>query len=160
MALPAELRISIFEYALKEDNRIPISDHVNQPPLLSISRQVRREALPLWYQVNSFIMTVRDCDATLLRQFSRHCIALDLEPSADILLEGEVKWPALLQWCQWIEKGETHSMDSIAGKEGGCYGRTKSVVMAAHHIAWEIHPWAWCERALESLRFAVEAVAK
>ncbi|KAK4505570.1 hypothetical protein PRZ48_003533 [Zasmidium cellare] len=76
LALPAELRNEIFEYALQEEYPLGAGASYNlstlapkvfggdaakqgtQPPLLQVSRQIRRETLALFYQLNTFIMAV------------------------------------------------------------------------------------------------------
>lgn len=65
LELPAELRGRIFEFALVSDKPL-VTFHIDeyqqedyqeavQPPLLTVSRQIRQEALPLFYGCNDFI---------------------------------------------------------------------------------------------------------
>ncbi|QIW96488.1 hypothetical protein AMS68_002006 [Peltaster fructicola] len=65
LSLPAELRERIFEFALMSEKPL-VTFHIDeyqqedyqearQPPLLTVSRQIRQEALPLFYASNDFI---------------------------------------------------------------------------------------------------------
>ena len=52
--LTAELRTRIYEYTLTEKHRIAINAQLVQPVLLSTCRQVRKDAIELWYLSNTF----------------------------------------------------------------------------------------------------------
>lgn len=66
MALPAEIRALIFEFAVTSDKTIVTFrlDHyqrdsyrqAHQPPLTKVSRQVRSESLPIYYECNDFVL--------------------------------------------------------------------------------------------------------
>ncbi|EME46102.1 hypothetical protein DOTSEDRAFT_22212 [Dothistroma septosporum NZE10] len=47
LTLPAEIRNNVYEYALYEDPNIWITSDIREPPLLSVNRQIRHEALGL-----------------------------------------------------------------------------------------------------------------
>ncbi|KAK3710461.1 hypothetical protein LTR37_010304 [Vermiconidia calcicola] len=78
-ALPAELRTLIYQFALTEDGEIAITRHLKQPPLLRTCRQVRNEALQLWYTSNTFYIDVSDCDDTELYAFEQHLRNIDVD---------------------------------------------------------------------------------
>lgn len=76
LALPAELRLEIYEYALQEQSAVGVggsytlsrlapkvfggdaAKQATQPPLLGVSRQLRRETLALFYRINTFALAV------------------------------------------------------------------------------------------------------
>lgn len=76
LALPAELRLEIYEYALQEQSVVgvggsytlsPLAPKVfggdaakqaTQPSLLRVSRHLRRETLALFYRLNNFVLAV------------------------------------------------------------------------------------------------------
>lgn len=76
LALPAELRLEIYEYALQEQSAVgvggsytlsslapkvfggDVTKQAKQPPLLGVSRQLRRETLALFYRLNTFVLAV------------------------------------------------------------------------------------------------------
>jgi hypothetical protein len=62
LTLAPELRNRIWEFALVEDERIPVNvykdggwTHVRQPALLRTCRQIRDEAIGTWYTSNTFL---------------------------------------------------------------------------------------------------------
>lgn len=76
LELPAELRVAIYEHALAEHFNLGIGGsyktsrtaplvfggdavkRATQPPLTQVSRQIREETLPLFYQLNRFVLAV------------------------------------------------------------------------------------------------------
>ncbi|KAK4544940.1 hypothetical protein LTR36_003845 [Oleoguttula mirabilis] len=51
--LPAELRNDIYHLALTHDT-VTVTDRLIEPALLSTTRQIRRETLPIFYGANTF----------------------------------------------------------------------------------------------------------
>ncbi|KAI4849239.1 hypothetical protein E4T44_03469 [Aureobasidium sp. EXF-8845] len=58
MDLPDELRVMIYEHALLSEGCFVVNDS-KKPALLSVSRQVRQEASPLFFQINKFELRVK-----------------------------------------------------------------------------------------------------
>ncbi|KAK3714663.1 hypothetical protein LTR37_007643 [Vermiconidia calcicola] len=62
LRLPAELRLRIYDYALSEDTQVVLlSDEgvkTGQPALLRTCRQIRNEALDLYYSSNIFVLVL------------------------------------------------------------------------------------------------------
>ena len=60
MSLPAEVRVNIYKYALHFEETVTIRELTwrvaYEPALLQVSSQVRREAAPIHYGENSFMM--------------------------------------------------------------------------------------------------------
>lgn len=56
--LPAEIRTRIYEYALSDDSPIDLAT-LKLPASLSISRQLRKEMLPIYFVTNTFTADVR-----------------------------------------------------------------------------------------------------
>lgn len=68
LSLPAELRALIFQYAVTTPSDNPVVTYrlgtyerdgyseAVQPPLTCVSRQLRRESLPLFYECNDFVL--------------------------------------------------------------------------------------------------------
>ena len=55
LALPAEIRIRIYELALvEEDDSIELTPNLRVPSLLHTSSQIRRETRPIWFDRNEF----------------------------------------------------------------------------------------------------------
>lgn len=79
LELPAEVRQSIFAFALKSDKPL-VTFHIDdyqresyeeasQPALLRVSRQVRTEAIPLFYGCNEFIFHTEERQANDAHQW-------------------------------------------------------------------------------------------
>lgn len=60
--LPAELREQIYRFTLTPYEYIIITASLKEPSLLSVNRQIRREARDLWYHNNNFVAKILDCD--------------------------------------------------------------------------------------------------
>ncbi|KAF2769622.1 hypothetical protein EJ03DRAFT_327227 [Teratosphaeria nubilosa] len=55
MTLPAELRNNIYEFVLREIRILHVHDKdFQEPALLCVSKEIRSEALPLYYGINNF----------------------------------------------------------------------------------------------------------
>ncbi|KAK3063925.1 hypothetical protein LTS18_011639 [Coniosporium uncinatum] len=69
--LPAELRNHIYRYALTESHELVISDSAppQQPALTRTCRQIRTEALGIFYLNNGFRCHVDNLDSSLMRRW-------------------------------------------------------------------------------------------
>ncbi|KAK5121096.1 hypothetical protein LTR85_005580 [Meristemomyces frigidus] len=152
LRLPAEIRNAIYGYALAEDE-IAVTAGLQQPPLLHICRQVRVEALGLWYTSNDFVIPIEDCDATLLVAFVGH-LRLVGHAGVDLpVMLGGKNWSNLQRWCRaiWSQQCVHHLPRYAEATE------VEAVIIAAHDIAAQYvnEPWESCEQALENLGFVV-----
>lgn len=59
MDLPAEVRTNIFEYALQDCPQH--LTHIQLPPLIQVSHQVRSETMPIFFSTTEFLVTLY-CD--------------------------------------------------------------------------------------------------
>ena len=89
MRLPAELRLRIYDYALTEDTYVMLLNDegakTGQPALLRTCRQIRNEALDLYYSSNVF--------------------ALVVDVNGRKAMETEIRWTVRLgARCQLIKK--------------------------------------------------------
>lgn len=55
--LPSELRNMIYGFAMISDPVTPINRDLKPPPLTQVSRQIRNEALLIYWQKNQFVFT-------------------------------------------------------------------------------------------------------
>lgn len=82
LALPAEIRECIFEFALTSDKPLvtfrlddfqrECYQEAVQPPLLNVNRQIRSEALPIYYGCNEFIFHTEGKKADDAHHWLRH----------------------------------------------------------------------------------------
>ncbi|KAK4945834.1 hypothetical protein LTR10_014925 [Elasticomyces elasticus] len=104
--LPAELRNDIYEMVLLQRNPVhslQVNKDLRVPALLQVSRQVRHETLKIWFQGNGFYYTVRNCNASVMVAWERHCRSLGLfEIKAELMMVGDPNWPNLRKWCKAI----------------------------------------------------------
>lgn len=66
--MPAEIRNHIYELVLVSESPIKATEHPRDaiPPLLQVCRQVRSEALPIFYSQNTFLHVVTDANTAHL----------------------------------------------------------------------------------------------
>ena len=155
--LPAELRNRIYHYALVlASGRMRISPAFRPPPLLLTSKQVREEALGIWYMNNTFLIIIQDCDCAPFRAFDRNLRKSGLHKKFfkagrfEVTFVG-VKWERLMEWCHFVWDGKVAMIRSTTEPR-----RVESVVDIALTIAAVARhsstSWALCEIQLESLR--------
>lgn len=102
LSLPPELRLIIYEFALIT-RRVEMDSTTKPPSLLSTSRQVRSETIPVWYGKNKFRFSVINCDGILVHKFIN-----SVSPLARGLLigklvfrfRGDPSWTNLKEWCR------------------------------------------------------------
>ena len=100
MALPPELRNSIYEYTLLRSGPITVatsSPYIREPSILAVSRKIRDEALTFWYGDNDIVVPgsvlsmnfLRSRSDQQLRAVRSLCIA---SPSSTDMWQAPAKW--------------------------------------------------------------------
>lgn len=104
LALPAEIRNSIYELALKSSTPILVERKLKSPPLLSTCTQIRSKAASIWYRDNKFYARVPNCDAAAVNKWSQHCCTVGQRDYFDVAIKlfGGIEWSNLLKWCQAV----------------------------------------------------------
>lgn len=154
--LPPELRNRIYHLALKEDDFVEITSSRIPPPWLSACKQIRSEALCLWYTSNDFEARIQDCDISLVLAFGTLLDnALGTKATAlfqiSLLIRG-INWNNLLHWCRHIWSGQLQPSPFSEEQQYG--SPLLKVIQAAHRIA-EVgrkNEWNTCKLQLEALR--------
>lgn len=102
LALPAELRNAIYRFALVENDRIQITDQKpppSEPGLLSVNKQVRKEARGIYHKENIFRFHVADYDITILLKWC--AVSFRRRTSRfNYLINRSHNWPTLLAWLK------------------------------------------------------------
>lgn len=130
------------------EDRIEITRDLKPPALLQTCSQIRHEALEIWYTLNNFFITIRDCDDSLMKAFTKLQIELGVREMFPMRLVGRLDWGNLMKWCKNCWDGDSYMLfkkDSI---------KDSSIIMfAAHDIVLQnVHlPWSTCEHALDNL---------
>lgn len=101
----------IYTLCLAEDE-IEITKQMKPPALLLTCRQVRSEAVPIWFGSNRFEIVIEACDSTLFRRFSQNLadsiIARTGGQGSPVGISIErVNWANFVERCQAIWRKET-----------------------------------------------------
>ncbi|KAH9842125.1 hypothetical protein Tdes44962_MAKER07677 [Teratosphaeria destructans] len=161
LRLPAELREAIFEYAVAEDNDIAIYEDLGPPEWLMAAKQVRHEALHLWYTVNKFEIVVSDLDGSVTCAWARHINNLDLgdlahrpAPPTTLLLES-YNWTNIVRWANVIWKADSSILPDPLDEPTP----TQAALYTALWLAWDYSALSWeeCEAALDRFRYSLAA---
>ena len=115
LRLPPKLRVTIYEHCLIQPRGIMVTPQLEEPPLLSACHVIRAEALQIWYEQNRFVVRVQNCDAKLLRAFTRRHRAVRGFPRHGIVAGKKYEsianlaiairghnWANLRQWARWV----------------------------------------------------------
>ncbi|KAK3632332.1 hypothetical protein LTR56_005397 [Elasticomyces elasticus] len=112
LALPAELRVKIFEYSLRRSNTIKVdSSGLSVPGLLSVSIRVRNEAIYIYYSTSRFRIVVHDCNIEPVVPFVKNLQNYFKIPRDYHIRKPEVglvkislrcvpNWPSLMKWIR------------------------------------------------------------
>ena len=112
LTLPPEMRNRIYRSALIEPQNILIREDKDtlhhrhprplqmkppqtEPPLLSTCRQIRKEALDIYYQENTFSIHIESCEANYYFRWCRMSEAR-FHSNHDFNLEGGIQWLSLI----------------------------------------------------------------
>lgn len=150
LALPPELRNTIWELCLKNNHGITITPDLKEPAVLKTCRQIRGETRDMSYNVNAFRIFVTDCDDSVLSAFTKHIDAIEVVPLIHLRIVGKRDRSNLIKWCKNLFTG-----DSMMLYKGSWNDQRSTVVAAAHDIVKQHDDWSECERALETLETVV-----
>lgn len=114
MKLAAELRNTIYEYVLRLDNGtfyVNQTTGIPEPPLLLTCKDIRREALPLFYSLNSMVLTVDSYSPAMpLFIYKKQLAALAqydyLINECSVVPVGRPSWRNLLAWLRHAHEQE------------------------------------------------------
>lgn len=113
LGLPPELRCKIYHCALHSSEAITVtSTGYDRPALISAFRQVRHEALAIFYMANMFILDLQDYNSAASYRF-----ILSLPPKLERLLaikmtslhRSEPHWRNVLQWLERYHADKAHT---------------------------------------------------
>jgi len=154
LALAPELRNRVYEYALLEPDTVVVTTSLQQPALPRVNKQVRGEALDLYYGTIFFDVHIIDCDATLLAQFEQYLDVLNRKCSVRMLMSATGEdWTNLVAWCRLIHEGKCGGFGTLGLDES--FDDSEAVIHAAHRIVKMDWSWAACEKELAELRLLV-----
>lgn len=129
LALPAELRLFIWEYALTQDQSI--EEPSIQPSLLHTNRQIRSEATDIHYRSNSFKLVLQGDISAQASRFIRRA-----GRNLKNIREGDVKLVLMCSVDNWSQ---------LVTTEGEPGTRLKELTDAERTVTWA---FAWYDRQL------------
>lgn len=105
--LPPELRNRIYKHALVDEEPVCITTSgYDRPPLVSTCRQIRKEAIEIYYAGNVFVLVMPSYDSTPVALFDATLPALScyVDVVKDWRYYQVPNWPNLLRWLQLNHK--------------------------------------------------------
>ena len=110
LALPAELKDEIYRFSLVQgDIRISSTGPApKEPGLLSVCREIRCDALQIYYQENDFCFDIAGFDATRHINFCKTDGRKELNKKGSLFTIDEEpgSWPNLKKWLQAFYYGQ------------------------------------------------------
>lgn len=144
LSLPPELRNNIYHLVLVEPRAIVIDDQRPPPPepgLLSVCKQIRSEAIGVYFKANLFRFIIHDLDATT---YIRWCVASHKRKSCHKRFEvrESYNWTNLLVWLKAYYDGRCRRVGPTKRGRGipmVVYNLFKVVdnLSCIHALSWE-----------------------
>ena len=154
--LPGELRNKIYRLVLVSPKEIELEgDGCKQPALLSVSRQVRRESITIYYNENVFRSVVQDlagAPGEKLFAVMRSYRGERRNNFQKVIMKSR-NWGNLLAWMK-----VRHELQACKETSTGTTRHGK-VVLAASGIVWamQAQPWTQVQEVLEAFHRAIVA---
>jgi hypothetical protein len=156
MGLPGELRNRIYRYAITEESTIVIDRHTwasHQPALLKTCKQVRYEALPIFYAENEISTCIRDWNPVVRDRLNQVLMSHKIRtPNPHHNFRGRPNWDNLKAWLKAAFEGETTGISSCVGKNRTLERKTIGVMFLLVDLAKKESDWAAVLRLLEAQR--------
>ena len=136
--LPAELRNRIYRLALLEPDAIKINDSSTpqEPSLLSACRQIRQEAISIYYGENHFELQVADLDPTTAQKWLSGS-TLRLKSKHRYKIDNSNNWKNLLRWIKGVLDGEITSIPGRNSKNSIALVFSIAMRLYRERKAWE-----------------------
>ncbi|KAK3050292.1 hypothetical protein LTR09_008441 [Extremus antarcticus] len=146
LKLPPELRNKIYGYAILRSGVKKVhSTDGSQPPLLRVCKEIRSEAVALYYTDNKFYLCIDSCNVrrvlgfrkALAKHFSRpapHLCPADFDDSHGIIgvrVDGAMEWERFVEWVELFWAGE---MFGVPGE--GAFGRVWETIGEKKAAGW------------------------
>lgn len=159
--LPAELRNDIYRHAILKDKKILVTTSgIDEPSLLRACKQIRDEALPIYYAENRFTLQIIDYKSDVVLSFERRerCQILrrhNIECEIRLRRVGTANWQNLREWLErfharelriCIASGEKPLPPGVCGRDA-----IKHVIGSMFHLASKTRslPWEEVDALLE-----------
>jgi hypothetical protein len=175
LKLPAELRNRIYEYALRFDNgicQVNETAGIPEPALLLTSKEIRREAIGIFYAVNEVHVELESFSPAMPILVEKKMTAMRTQYGYTIEIKGlstrgPRSWRNLLSWLKTVH-GPQKSLVGILGvsspletppysQRADLTVKEMTVLAGLFRVASMMTglPWAQVEEALNMLRYGV-----
>jgi len=176
MKLPPELREIIYEYALRLDDgiiQISWTAGIPEPPLLLTCKTVRREAIAIFYTLNSIRLVVESLSPTVPLFAHKKQLAMLAQyqysfSASQVMLLGLPRWPNLLAWLRLVHENSystvvffrpSSPLDTNHQHSHGVTEQDQEMTVLAGlfrmvHLM-PLEPWHEIERTLAMLRYGL-----
>lgn len=156
LGLPAELRNRIYRFALIKPKSIDIDKikwPTHQPALLKTCKQIRREALGLFYFENRFCARIDDWDPVVKDRFSRLMVTYNTKsPQLSHCFKGDPSWPNLLKWLRAVYERRVGGISDCIGKERTLERKLIGILFMTARKTRLTMPWSEVVTLLEAHR--------
>ncbi|KAK4549859.1 hypothetical protein LTR36_005160 [Oleoguttula mirabilis] len=152
-------------YVLVEPSDIVIPHGSLPPPqagLLQTNKQVRKEAISIYYKENTFKFHLRDYDGTVLHKWAGKS-TLHRRAPVKMKTRGSRNWVNLLKWLQWYYNREVNgpSPERMRTKEKDNYAVAQLFAMVCEMRKGELKlSWEQVEPLLERVHQVMAALEK
>lgn len=156
LGLPAELRNRIYRFALIKPKTIDIDQSkwpTHQPALLKTCKQIRREALGVFYFENKFCARIYDWDPVVKDRFSRLMVAYNTKcPQLSHSFKGSPNWTNLLEWLRAVHEGRISGISDCVGRARTSERKLVGILFLIARRTRVNMPWPEVVRLLEAHR--------
>lgn len=154
---PGELRNRVYRYALLEEGYIEVTADnwdSHQPGLLQTCKQIRTEALPIFYAENSISVNIHDWNPVVKSRMNKLMIAHRIKQITPChYFTGTPHWANLEAWLKAVYEKKTPGISDCVGKDrddhrkmiGVCFLLARKA--RAHGAPWVIvRDVLWAQR--------------
>ncbi|KAK3629413.1 hypothetical protein LTR56_018077 [Elasticomyces elasticus] len=149
--IPAEVRVRIYEYALISNAPIVIEKDEPQPNILRTCRQIRKEAMSIYYTENDFSMTIHQWDGLAAVPFRKLMLkyrtnnkvgnlVLDLCTGCDV-----VNFENLMKWTEAYHEDHENVVGLSQNKVRGHDSRAKTLARRVFGTVEAMRSEKWYE---------------
>lgn len=155
--LPPELRNRIYRFALIEPNTVHVHRagwSFHQPALLKSCRQIRHEALGLFYLENKICTEIRDWSPAVRTRVNQLLAANGILSSQQMhhRFKGEPNWANLLAWLKDMYEGRIIGISDCVDRERALDRKLIGFMFMLVRTSKRHLPWPAVQNLLEAQR--------
>jgi hypothetical protein len=156
LSLPGELRNRIYRFAIIGTRALEIDAarwSTHQPPLLKICKQIRHEALRLFYIENKISTNIHDWNPVVKYHFQQLMFKHNVRPeNLHHYFSGGPNWENLMNWLKAVHEGRIGSISDAVGKQRPMERKLVGVMFRVVRKATGVSSWPQVEDLLVAHR--------